>query len=194
MAVDRLAPLLVGEGAACEPVVPVTGLAWLAVRAVVTLLAINPSAGEESLLKAVLSRLLFGVSREVVGVEELVNQLLVLADTVTEHAAVIAVVINAPLHVDHLALLEGLHDIAPVGSRAVVVSRGAGAVATRAAAANWSGGNVGPRGHWLQDRTLSEKRRRKEVEGFVCLCHGESQLGTKKKKRQRNETMIEKRI
>lgn len=129
-----------------KPVIAPTRLVLRAVRAIPTLLAINVRALQLTFQETVLGGLLLGLGGEVAGVQELVDQGLVLADPVGEHAAVVAVVVDAPLHLDHVAGGVGLHDlIAPAVAGLVVVDADAGVVAAGSAAADLRGFEVGPR-------------------------------------------------
>lgn len=127
----------------------------LAVRAEVARLAIHICAGKGALLEAILSSLFLRLGREIARSEELVDQLLVLADTVGEHATVVTVVVNAPLDVDSVASsVRHNRRVTPVGRRLVVVDADAGIVAARTASADLGFRNVGPCRHGLQNGAL----------------------------------------
>lgn len=128
-----------------KPVITPTSLVLRAVRAISTLLPVNIRTLQLALQETVLGGLLLVLCREVVRVQELVDQGLVLADAVGEHAAVVAVIVDAPLHLDHVAGRIGLHDlIAPVVAGLVVVDAHAGVVAAGSAAADLGAFEVGP--------------------------------------------------
>jgi len=77
---------------------------------------------------------------------------LVLADAVREHAAVVAVVVKTPLHVDDVAGLVGRDcSLAPDVARLVVVDRYTGIVAAGTGATDRSGVKSGPGGYGLED-------------------------------------------
>jgi len=97
-------------------------------------------------LEAVLGSLLLGGGWDVSGSQELVGEGLVLADTPTEHAAVVSVVVNTPLYINDLARRVGDNGrISPVGSRRVVVNADTSIVAARTTPADWRSGKVWPR-------------------------------------------------
>lgn len=62
-------------------------------------LAGDIGAVERAGFEAGFGGLLLGLSRDVAGGDQLVDELLVLADAVGEHASVVAVVVDAPLSV-----------------------------------------------------------------------------------------------
>ena len=138
-----------------EPVITPARSALGAVGAVRAVLPVNIPATQDALIEAVLGRLLLRVGGEVGGVGELVDEGLVLADAVGEHAAVVAVVVDAPLDGDDVARRVGLDDfVAPGLAGLVVVDAHAGVVAAGAAAANGGGVEVGPRCNRFQDGAL----------------------------------------
>lgn len=107
---------------------------------------------EFAIEKAVLGSLLLGIGGQVVGVGEEVHEGLVAADTVGEHATVVAVVVDAPLDFDDLVRRVSGHDrLAPVGAGLVVVNANASVVATRSAATYRGGFNVGPSSDGFED-------------------------------------------
>ena len=121
--VDTLALGVLGGlvAVAGEPVLVLAAI-LLAVLADGAVLAVDVGALQEALLEAVLGLLLLRLGGRVVRLQELVDDLLVLADTVAEHAAVVAVVVETPHHFDLLARLVCLHGLsAPVCRRLVVV-------------------------------------------------------------------------
>lgn len=115
VAVNRLAPLLVGVGPAGEPIIAVARLSRLAIWAVIAGLSSDVIATQQSLLKAIFSLLLFIIGGKVVGVEEFVDEFLILADAVAEHSTMVTVMINTPLNVNDITSLVGGHDISPIG-------------------------------------------------------------------------------
>lgn len=128
-----------------KPVVTPTGLILRAIRTITTLLSINIRTLQLALQEAVLGGLFLGLGREVRRVQELVDQCLVLTDAVGEHAAVVAVVVDAPLHLDHVAGGVGLHDlVAPAVAGLVVVDADAGVVSAGSAAADLWAFKFGP--------------------------------------------------
>lgn len=137
--IDTLA-LCPVKGLAREPVVAPAVLAFAAVGTVVAGLAVDTCAWQESGLKAILSGLLLVICGKIAWVQELFHNILVLADTVREHAAVVTIGINAPLHINHLAgSICGDSSIPPILSRLVVVDTNASIVAARAGSANRRG-------------------------------------------------------
>ena len=150
-----LRPVRSLEAIARKPIITPAGLALGAVRTVSTLLAIDIRAGQQTCVKAILSSLLLLLSGEVIRVEELVDNSLVLTDPVGEHAAMVAVVVDTPLHFNLFASTVGLHSIgAPVSGWLVVVDTITGVVTTGSAAADWCGVEVGPGGDGFEDRTF----------------------------------------
>ena len=83
------------EGIAGEPVSPLTSRV-LAVRVDATSLARNIGAVERASLEAFFSGLLLGLSRDVARRNQFVDERLVLADAVGEHASVVAIVVDTP--------------------------------------------------------------------------------------------------
>lgn len=78
-----------------------------------------------------------------------------MADTVAEHAAVIAVVVNTPHDVNDIASFVSLHNLlAPVAARLVVVDAHTGIVSARSAAANLGCVKIGPAANGLEDGAL----------------------------------------
>ncbi len=143
------------ESVAGKPVIPPAGLTLAAVWAVVAGLAVDVVAVEEALLEAVLGGLLLRVGGQIARVKELVDELLVLADAVREHAAVVPVVVDAPLDLDDLAGPVGRDGSgAPRGARLVVVDADARVVAAGPVAAHDGGVEVRPRRYWLLDGAL----------------------------------------
>lgn len=143
------------ERVAGEPVVPPAGLPFGTVGAIVAGLARHIGALQRAELEAVFGSLLLLVRGEVAGGGELVNQLLVLTDSIAEHAAVIAVVVDTPLHINSLAgriCRDG--GVAPVVRWLIIVDTDPGIVATWTAAANGGGGDIWPGFDGLSDCAL----------------------------------------
>jgi hypothetical protein len=86
------------EGIAGEPVCPLTSRV-LTVRVDAAVLAGDIGAVERAGFEACFGGLLLGLGWDVAGGEEFVDELLVLADAVGEHASVVAVVVDAPFPV-----------------------------------------------------------------------------------------------
>jgi len=134
--IDTLA-LGVGEGFASEPVVPPARLSSGAIAAEIASLSCNVRAGQETSFETILGSLLFVVGRDIAWSKELVDDGLVLADAVAEHAAVVSVMVHTPLNSDSVA--SGVGDyrgVSPVCCRSVIVDTDACVVATRSAATN----------------------------------------------------------
>ena len=87
------------EGIAGEPVCSLTSR-FLAVWVDAAVLAGNIGAVERASFEAGFCGLLLGLSRNVARRNQLVDELLVLADAIGEHASVVAVVVNTPLSVE----------------------------------------------------------------------------------------------
>lgn len=87
------------EGVAGEPVGSLTS-GVLAVGVDAAVLAGDVGAVERAGFEACFGGLLLGLSWDVARGQEFVDELLVLADAVGEHASVVAVVIDAPLSVE----------------------------------------------------------------------------------------------
>lgn len=107
-------------------------------------------------MEAVLGSLLLGIRWDIPRSQEFVDECLVLADTPTEHATVVAVVVHAPLHIDDLTWRVG-HDrvLSPYtipGS--VVINADAGIVAARTTPTNGCSGKIWPRGDGLENVAL----------------------------------------
>lgn len=90
------------ESFAGEPVVPPARLTLLTVRIVSTGLPAHVSARECAFLEAGLCSLLLSVCWKISRCQELVDECLVLADAVAEHAAVVAIVVDTPLDINHI--------------------------------------------------------------------------------------------
>jgi hypothetical protein len=89
--------------------------------------------------------LLLGVGWDVSGSQELVDEGLVLADTPTEHTAMVSVVVNTPLYIDDLARRVGDdRRVSPIGGWRVVVNADTGIVAARTTPADWRSGKIWP--------------------------------------------------
>lgn len=133
-------------------------MAWLisrTVRTVTTLLTINVSAGKKSFLETIFSSLLLSFGGDVVWVKKLVDDVLVLTDTVGVHSSMVAVVINAPLDIDNLTgLVGGDRLFAPIGAGPVVVDADSGVVAAWTRPSDFGGVEVWPGGDRLEDGAL----------------------------------------
>lgn len=87
------------EGIAGEPVSSFTS-GVLAIWVDAAVLSGDVGAVECAGFEACFGGLLLGLSWDVAGGEELIDELLVLADAVGEHASVVAVVVDAPFPVE----------------------------------------------------------------------------------------------
>ncbi|EAW06691.1 Zn(II)2Cys6 transcription factor [Aspergillus clavatus NRRL 1] len=113
------------ECVAGEPTVTPAVLVLLAIRAVAALLHVDVGARQNALLEVVLGGLLLLLGGQVAWIEELVHQLLALADPVGEHATMVTVMVDTPLDLDLLTSLEGGNGlVAPVLGGLVVVDAG----------------------------------------------------------------------
>lgn len=140
-----LGPLRRLEPITGKPVIAPAGLALRTVRTIPTLLPVDIRARQEAGFEAVLRGLLLRLSRQIRRVEQFVDNALVLADAVAEHAAVVAVVVDAPLHFDLLAGgVGGDWFGTPVVGGLVVVDAVAGVVAAGSAATDGGGVEVWP--------------------------------------------------
>ena len=140
------------ESIAGEPVVTPARLTLLAVGAESAFLTIDVGAWQDASFEAVLCGLLLFFGREVVRVEELLDQLLVLAHAIGEHSAVVTVVVDAPLDFDDFAGLVRRYDlVAPVLGGLVVVESIAGVVAARPAPTDGCGLQVWPGIDWFEN-------------------------------------------
>lgn len=143
------------ERSAGEPIIAMARLISRAVRTVTTLLTINFGTGKETFFEAIFSSLLLGFGGDVVWVKELVDNILILADTVGVHASVVTIVVDTPLHVNNLSrLVSGDGFFAPVGTRLVVVDADSGVIAARTRSSDFGGIEIWPGSHGLQDSTL----------------------------------------
>lgn len=118
------------KAVAGEPIIPITGLSRRAFGATSAHLAQDIRTIQRSNLKTILRGLLLCISRQISRCDKRVDDRLVLADPVREHAAVVTIVTDAPLHSDRVAAGVG-HDwrVAPVCGGLVVVDAHAGVVA-----------------------------------------------------------------
>jgi hypothetical protein len=139
---------------ASEPVVSPTALTLGTVGAVITGLSADASTRQYASLEAVLSSLLLGFGRKIVGIEEFVDYRLVLADAVANHTSVIAVCIDAHLDVNNISRLVSHKRCAPTWTRLIVVDAYAGVISARSAATDFGSVDIGPSCHWLEDGTF----------------------------------------
>lgn len=79
----------------------------MAVRVVTASLPSNISALQLTSLEAIFSSLLLRLRRKVPGRQKFVDESLILADAVAEHATVVTIGVEAPLHIDHIAGFVG---------------------------------------------------------------------------------------
>lgn len=100
--VDTLA-LGIIEAVAGEPVIAVASFILATVGTVAAGLSIDAGAFKKTFFKAGLSCILLIVGWQVIRVQEFVHDILILADTVAEHATVITVVVKTPHDVNHIA-------------------------------------------------------------------------------------------
>jgi hypothetical protein len=146
------------ETVASEPVITPAGLSLLAVCTVATALPGNIGTVESSCLEAVFSSLLLGISWEVPRGQEFVNKTLVLADAVAEHPAMVSVMINTPLHIDHIASFVGCNRCtSPVRAWLVVVNADTGIVTARTTPADLCGSKIWPRTDRLEDSAFGAR-------------------------------------
>ena len=147
--------LRVVEPLAGKPVVPPARLPLRTIRTVITGLPTDVSARQLALREAVFGCLLLRIGGQIPWCGELVDEGLVLADAVREHAAVVAVVVDTPFHVDDVAGLVGRDGgLAPDVAGLVVVDRYAGVVAAGARAADEGGVEGRPGGYRLENGTF----------------------------------------
>lgn len=143
------------ESIASEPVVAPAGLSLLTVRAISAFLTRNIDAWQDTGFEAVLCDLFLLVGWEMVRVEELVDDLLLVTNSINEHSAVVAVIVDTPLNFDLLAgLVRGYNLVAPVLAGLVVVDAVTGVVAAWSASANYCGLQVRPCIDRFEDRAF----------------------------------------
>lgn len=147
--VDGDAAAAVGVAFAAKPI-GVLASGFGAIRATGAVVSGNIGAGKDTLLKARLGLVLLRDSGNVVGVQELVDDILVLADPVAEHAAVVTVVVNAPHDLDSLtSCVGGNGGVSPGCSGRVVVVATPFIVTARAALVDLHLVQIRPRFHRL---------------------------------------------
>jgi hypothetical protein len=139
---------------ASEPVVSPTALTLGTVGTVVTGLSADASARQYASLEAILSSLLLGFGREIVGIEEFIDYSLILADAVANHTSVIAICIDAHLDVDNVSSLVGHKRCAPTWTRLIIVDAYASVISAWSAATDFGSVDIGPSCHWLEDGTF----------------------------------------
>lgn len=135
-----------------EPVIPPASLSLGAIRVVTARLPSDIRTLQCSGLKAIFGSLLLCVGRQVPWSKKLVNQSLILADPIGEHATVITISIKTPLYIHCIATLvsdDGLGTPARAGL--VIIHRNASIVAARTAAANFRRVKIRPRSYGLED-------------------------------------------
>ena len=91
------------EAVAGEPVIAVASFILTTVCTVVAGLSIDAGAFKKTFFKAGLGCLLLLVGWQVIRIQEFVHDILILADTVAEHATVITVVVKTPHDVNYIA-------------------------------------------------------------------------------------------
>jgi hypothetical protein len=110
---------------------------------------------ELSSLEAVLCCLLLCFSRKVPRSQQLVNDSLVLADPIGEHATVVTVGIDTPLHIDYVASIVGDDGLrAPARSGLIVVNGHTSVVPAGTRATHGCGVEIGPCCYRLKDGAL----------------------------------------
>lgn len=143
------------ESLAGEPVVAIACLSGRAIGVVVAGGAGHIGTGEETRVETIFRGLFFGRRGHVACSDEFVHEGLVLTDAPAEHAAVVAVVVHAPLDVDGLpGCVGGDGCVTPVCGGVIVVDADASVVAAGTAASNWCGVEIGPRGDGLENGTF----------------------------------------
>lgn len=100
--VDTLA-LSIIKAVTGEPVIAVASFALTTVSTVVAGLSIDTCAFKKTFIEAGLSCLFLLVGWQVIRIQEFVHNILILTDTVAEHATVITVVVNTPHDVNDTA-------------------------------------------------------------------------------------------
>ena len=104
----------------------------MAVRVVATRLSSDISALQFTSLEAVFSSLLLGLRRKVPRRQKFVNEGLILADAVAEHATMVTIGIEAPLYIHDIARFVGDDRLrTPARTGLVVVDGYAGVVPAR---------------------------------------------------------------
>lgn len=105
--------------------------------------------------KTIFSGLLLGICWYVSRSQERVDDVLILADSIAEHASMVAVVVETPLNFNSVSGRVGDDWFgAPISAGIVVINADAGIVATWATATDLGGSEVRPRGDRLEDSTL----------------------------------------
>jgi hypothetical protein len=97
------------ESIASEPVITPASLAGRAVGVVATVLAVNVSTGKQTAFETVLGGFLLCLGREISRCQKLINKVLILTDSVAEHASMVPVVVDAPLDIHDLARAISCH-------------------------------------------------------------------------------------
>jgi hypothetical protein len=143
------------EAVAGEPVITVTSFILTTIGTIAAGLSIDAGTFKKTFVKAGLGCLLLRLGWQVIRIQEFVHDVLILADTVAEHATVITVVVNTPHNVNDITRCVSLdHLFAPVTAGLVVVDAHTGIVSAGSATANWGHVEIGPRGNRLEDGAL----------------------------------------
>ena len=141
-----------------EPVIAPARFSFSTVGTVSAGLSRHVGAIESASLEAVLSSLLLVEGGEVAWCQKLVDEVLILADTIAEHAAVVAVCVDTPLNRDDLTgSVSGNYRCSPYTPRLVVVDASTGIIAARTAPASCRIRQVWPSGNRFVDCTFGTR-------------------------------------
>jgi hypothetical protein len=95
------------EAVAGKPIITVASLSLRAIGTVTARLSGNIGAVKSAGLETVLCCLLLGCCGEVSRGQEQIHKSLILADTPTEHATMVTIVVQTPLHIYYVANVVG---------------------------------------------------------------------------------------
>lgn len=164
------------EAFAGEPVVAPACLSLLTVRIIAAGLSCNIGALQCSSLEAVFCRFLFGLRWKVAWCQELINQGLILAYAVCKHAAMVTVVIDAPLHIYSVASCvcdDGLRS--PSWPWLVIVDGNSSVVSAWTTATNGCSIEIRPCRDRFEDRALGA-RVCASLSIETCTAHGRGEI------------------
>lgn len=140
------------EPIAGKPIVPPTRFAFRTVSTIAAGLSWNVCAFKKSFLEAVFGSLILDICRKISRSQEFIDKSLILAYTPTEHAAVIAVVVYAPLDLHNITRsICGDRCVSPAGSWFIVIDAGSCIPSTRTTLANLCLGKIWPSNYRLED-------------------------------------------
>lgn len=135
-----------------EPVISIACLVRCTIRAITAILTVHIRTLQLAIQEAIFGSLFFFCRGKISGCQKEVHERLILTDSVSEHSAMIAVVVNAPLDFDYLVCsVTGDYGITPVVSRLVVVNTDSGVVPAGSTSTHLGFFQIWPCGYWFEN-------------------------------------------